>query len=164
MTIADFSSMLLTHKEAMSYYAYLLTKDGNDAKDLVQETIIRALVKKDKFTQGSNLKAWLRTMMRNIFINNYRRNKAHHVTAKSFYDEPTGAYTGTVNNEGLSSLRVREVKQKVNELPDIYRTPLEMYYRGFPYKEISEILEQPLGTIKSRIHLAKKSLSTSLQN
>lgn len=164
MTVTDFSYLLLSQKDTLSYYAYSLTKDQNDAKDLVQETIIRALVKKDKFTMGSNMKAWLRTMMRNIFINNYRKNKVSIVTTSSFYDNPEVLYSNTTYNEGFSSLQVKEVKKKVNELPEAYRMPLELYYKGFLYKEISEILEQPLGTIKSRIHLAKKSLSSTLQN
>lgn len=157
--------MVVAQEESLSSYARFLTKDSEDAKDLMQETIVRALVKRDKFTIGSNMRAWLHTIMRNIFINNYRKNKRIVFTTDGEENEQAALAARDVAwNSGWNKLREREVKKAVDDLPAAYRMPLELYYKGYLYKEISAILDEPLGTVKSRIHLAKKTLSQTLYN
>jgi RNA polymerase sigma-70 factor (ECF subfamily) len=113
---------------------------------------------------GTNLKAWLYTIMRNTFINSYRRNrrmvKVNHpdMLAQAFESAQTAA-----RNEGYSRLRAREVAKALNDIPDAFRLSFELYYTGYKYAEIAALLNEPLGTIKSRIHFARKTLVQRLE-
>lgn len=164
MTARDFSLLITSQQESLNAYAHYLTKDYNDAQDLTQDTIVRALVKRDKFHMGSNARAWLCTIMKNTFINNYRKNKRIVVADTSTAPNPLWHSADSSWGNTESRLRTKEVAREVNNLPDHYRAPLELYYKGYQYQEIAHVLEQPIGTIKSRIHLAKKVLSKSLKN
>ena len=132
----------------------------NDARDLFQETIYKALKNKEKFSIGSNFKAWIMTLMRNTFINEYRRKKRHAVTSApsdSFHFEASSKNTAIVNN-GTSNLEMEELNKMMNSIDEKLRVPFQMYYTGLSYKEIADDLDIPLGTIKSRIFFARKEL------
>ena len=149
------------HKMAnmLQAFAYKLTKNSDDAKDLFQETAYRALMNEDKFRQGTNLKAWLFTIMRNIFINNYRKK----VKSNTIFDPTDNLYylnsgSNSINNGAESSILMEELQAMVDVLDDSIRIPFVMHYYGYKYQEIADQLQLPLGTIKSRIFFARREL------
>lgn len=164
MTATDFDKLVVLHSDFLKPYAVSLTKDHEDAKDLFQETMVRALINREKYQFGTNLKAWLYTIMRNVFINNYRRNKKFQ---KVDSNTSTDVYMYTVNktarNEGWSNIQIHEIKNAIDRLPGIFRLSFELHYTGYKYQEIADLLKEPLGTIKSRIHFARKMLMSTLE-
>jgi RNA polymerase sigma factor (sigma-70 family) len=155
---------LLNNTEFLKPFAVTLTRDTEAAKDLVQETMYRALANKDKYNVGTNIKAWLYTIMRNIFINNYRRKSKQATIFDSTPNEfLLNINQGAVANEAIANINLKEVKEAIHNLPDIFRNPFLLYFDGFKYHEIAEMLDEPLGTIKSRIHFARKLLKNQLQ-
>lgn len=164
MSTQEFNQMLLHNTEFLKPFAITLTRDHEAAKDLYQETLFRALANKDKYNVGTNIKAWLYTIMRNIFINNYRR-KAKQAT---IFDSTPNEFLlnlnkGVVANDAVATLNLKEVKQAIHDLPDIFKHPFLLYFDGYKYHEIAEMLQEPLGTIKSRIHFARKLLKSHIQ-
>ncbi|MEM1325297.1 MAG: RNA polymerase sigma factor [Bacteroidota bacterium] len=140
-------------------FAYNLTKNQEDAKDLYQETAFRAMTNRDKFRPGTNFKAWLFTIMKNIFINNYRKK----VKANTIMDSTDNLYyinsgSSIINNDGESNIMMKELNKMIAALDDGIRIPFLMHYRGYKYQEIADHLELPLGTVKSRIFFARKEL------
>lgn len=163
MTTTDFNNALANHTDYLKPYANTLTQNAEDAKDLFQETMMRALQNRDKYRVGTNLKAWLYTIMRNIFINNYRKNKRFTKVSSDTPDEIIMHHgKGTTNVSGWNTIRLNEVKKAINNLPDTYRQSFELYHTGYKYNDIADILGEPLGTIKSRIHFARKILVAKL--
>ncbi len=140
-------------------FAYNLTKNTEDAKDLFQETAFRALVNRDKFRPDTNFKAWMFTIMRNIFINNYRKkvksNTIIDTTDELYYINTNSA---TVANRAESDIMMKELNGMVDELDSNIRVPFVMHYEGYKYQEIADHLSLPLGTVKSRIFFARKEL------
>ena len=164
MSVLEFNQMLLNNTEFLKPFAITLTRDTEAAKDLIQETMYRALANKDKYNVGTNIKAWLYTIMRNIFINNYRRKSKQ----ATIFDHTPNEFLlntnqGTVANDAIANISLKEVKTAIQNLPDIFRNPFLLYFDGFKYHEIAEMLGEPLGTIKSRIHFARKLLKNQLQ-
>ena len=159
MSVTEFNQMLLSNAEYLKPFAVTLTRDSETAKDLLQETMYRALANREKYNAGTNLKAWLYTIMRNIFINNYRRNAKQH----TIFDNSPNEYLlnqnrySTVNTAELN-LAMKDIQAAVYHLPEIFRNPFMLYFEGYKYHEIADILTEPLGTIKSRIHFARKLL------
>ncbi len=163
MSSLDFNQMLLSNTEFLKPFAFTLTRDNEAAKDLFQETLYRALANKDKYHVGTNIKAWLYTIMRNIFINNYRRNAKQNTILDSTPNEYLlNLQQGSVANEAITGINLKEVKKAVHDLPEIFRNPFLLYFDGFKYNEIADMLHEPLGTIKSRIHFARKLLKTQI--
>lgn len=164
MSTLEFDRMLLYNTDFLKPFAFTLTHDSEAAKDLCQETIYRALANKDKYNVGTNLKAWLYTIMRNIFINDYRRKAKQSI----IFDNRSAEYLlnlnqGAVANEAIAGISLKEVKQAIYQLPAIFRNPFLLYFDGYKYHEIAAMLGEPLGTIKSRIHFARKLLKTEIQ-
>jgi RNA polymerase sigma-70 factor (ECF subfamily) len=164
MPALDFNQVLLKNAEFLKPFAVTLTRDNEIAKDLFQETLYRALSNKDKYNVGTNIKAWLFTIMRNIFINNYRRKAKQ----KTIFDSTPNDFLldynqATTTNSAESSMRLREINAAIYNLPEIFRSPFLLYYDGFKYHEISAMLNEPLGTIKSRIHFARKLLKAQIE-
>jgi len=163
MSTINFSREISNLESALSNFAFKLTKNREDSKDLYQETAYRALVNQSKFRVGTNLKAWLFTMMRNIFINNYRkkikRNTILDSTDNQFYLNSGGP---VILNDANSSIMMNELQELINKLEDSIRVPFMMHYYGYKYQEIAEQLDLPLGTIKSRIFFARKELKKAV--
>lgn len=140
-------------------YSLRLARNDNDAKDLYQDTVFRILYNSEKYTRGTNFKAWAMTIMRNIFINNYNR-KARQRTILD--DTPNQYFLNTgasfIENEGEMVMRYKELLQILNTLPEGLKRPFSMAYQGFKYHEIAESMNLPIGTIKSRIFIARKKL------
>jgi len=163
MSTLEFNQMLVNNAEFLKPFAITLTRDTETAKDLFQETLYRALANKDKYNVGTNIKAWLYTIMRNIFINNYRRkvkqNTIFDSTPNDFLLDHNQAVTA---NAAESTLQLKDIQQAIHNLPEIFRNPFLLYFDGFKYHEIAEMLHEPLGTIKSRIHFARKLLKNQI--
>lgn len=164
MSIQDFNQMLLVNADFLKPFAVTLTHDNEKAKDLFQETLFRALANRDKYNVGTNIKAWLYTIMRNIFINDYRRNTKYQVVFDSTPNDfllNMNQHATTNNAENRAS--EKELWNMVHQLPDIFRTPFILYYQGHKYHNIAAQLGEPLGTIKSRIHFARKLLKQYIE-
>ena len=163
MTTYDFTQLLISHADYLKPFAFTLTRDNETAKDLMQETLYRALANREKYNVGTNIKAWMYTIMRNIFINNYRK-KARQNT---IFDNTPNDYLLDYNQHAVSNtaeinLSLKDIQAAVEQLPDIFKDPFMLYYEGYKYNEIAENLKEPLGTIKSRIHFARKLLKEQL--
>lgn len=159
MSTMEFDQMLVNNSDYLRPFALTLTRDIESAKDLLQETLYRALANKEKYNSGTNIKAWLYTIMRNIFINNYRRTTKQN----TIFDNTPNDYLLDQKQAGIvntaeTCLSVKDILQAVHHLPDIFRNPFQLYFEGYKYHEIAVILSEPLGTIKSRIHFARKLL------
>jgi RNA polymerase sigma-70 factor (ECF subfamily) len=163
MSAIEFNEIVINNTEYLKPFAVTLTKDSETAKDLLQETMYRALANREKYNAGTNIKAWLYTIMRNIFINDYRRRVKQHVVQDISNNEfLLNSNQLAVANAAETNLRMREVQQVVYKLPDIFKNPFILYFEGYKYNEIATLLKEPLGTIKSRIHFARKLLKEQL--
>lgn len=145
-------------------FALRLTKDAEDANDLLQETMLKAFTNRDKFTEGTNLKAWLYTIMKNTFITNYQRL----VRRNTFIDTTENLHfinssDNTTDNLAYSEFALDDIDLAIKKLDESYKTPFLMHYRGFKYHEIADKLKIPIGTVKNRIHIARKELKDLLK-
>jgi RNA polymerase sigma factor (sigma-70 family) len=155
--------MLLSNADFLRPFAINLTRDTEAANDLCQETMYKALANQEKYNNGTNIKAWLFTIMRNIFINNYRRKaKQKTILDSTPNDFLINMKQATVPNGAESGMRVKEIQKAVTQLPEIFKTPFLLYFDGYKYNEIADVLHEPLGTIKSRIHFARKLLKEQI--
>ena len=163
MTSMEFNSKLSGLNTLLHSFAYNLTKNMEDAKDLYQETAYRALFNRDKFQQGTNFKAWMFTIMKNIFINNYRKK----VKANTILDTTDNQYYLNSGNHSTANaaeggIMLKELTAMVSALDDSIRVPFVMHFEGFKYQEIADELQLPLGTVKSRIFFARKELKEKI--
>ena len=150
---------------SLKSFAYNLTKDSEEAKDLYQETAIRAITNREKFRAGTNLKAWLFTIMKNIFINNYRKKSK----TNTIMDSTDNMYflnssDAIINNGAGTNIMMEELHGMIKNLDESIRVPFEMHYVGYKYQEIADQLELPLGTVKSRIFFARKELKSQIMS
>lgn len=163
MSAIEFDQMLVNNTDFLKPFAFTLTRDNETAKDLLQETMFRALANREKYNTGTNVKAWLYTIMRNIFINNYRRRVKQNTIFDSTPNDFLINYQQiTVANSAETSLQMKEIQAAIHQLPEIFKSPFMLYFEGFKYHEIAHILNEPLGTIKSRIHFARKLLKEQI--
>jgi len=163
MTQFQFQNALLELQGKLHYYALSLTSDTEKANDLLQETFLKALSYREKFTQNTNFRAWTYTIMKNTFINDYRRtmrtqnsfdlaNNDFHLmySIDKVYPAPDSFYNS------------KEISKSIEALADDYKIPFNMFLEGYKYKEIAEELDLPLGTVKSRIFFSRKKLAKAL--
>jgi RNA polymerase sigma factor (sigma-70 family) len=159
MSSVEFDQLLLSNRDFLKPFAVTLTHDQDKADDLIQETFYRALLNKDKYNLGTNLKAWLYTIMRNIFINEYRRKAKQRVV---FDNTPNDYFIDsaahTVANDAESKMTEKELQEAVEKLPTVFKKPFLLYFNGYKYEQIASMMMEPIGTIKSRIHFARKLL------
>ena len=164
MSNVEFNEMLVNNAEFLRPFAITLTRDNEAAQDLFQETMYRAIANKEKYNVGTNIKAWLYTIMRNIFINNYRRKaKQNTIFDNTPNDFLLNYNQATTANAAEGNLKLKEIQEAVHKLPAIFRNPFLLYFDGYKYHEIADMLGEPLGTIKSRIHFARKLLKAQVQ-
>lgn len=165
MRTTTFAQNLLSVQAELLHFAFKLTADREEANDLLQETSLKALDNEEKYTSETNFKGWMYTIMRNIFINNYRK-----VLRDQTYVDHTDNqfYLNQGNSLAEDSLEgsydLKEIRRTVNELPKEYRIPFMMYVSGFKYREIAEKLGLPLGTVKSRIYFTRQRLQEELKD
>src|SRR6185436_9955584 len=166
MKSGEFNQLVTKEEAPLKGFALKLTQDMEDAQDLVQDTMLKAFVNQEKFQEGTNLKGWLYTIMKNIFINKYRRA----VKSRIITDDTEGQYyinsatSGTSRNEGEGALMMKDIKSAIGGLSSKLRDPFVMSYTGYKYEEIASYLQLPLGTVKVRIHNARQSLMKSLRS
>jgi RNA polymerase sigma-70 factor (ECF subfamily) len=157
MGIQEFNSLVINNSDGLKPFAITLTKDHETARDLCQETLYKAFAYRDKYQPGTNIKAWLYTIMRNIFINDYRRgNRKKQVMENVRYGQSHYTMSSELN------VRLKEINEAIHQLPAIFKTACLLYLDGYKYHEIAYALNEPLGTIKSRIHFAKKILKKQI--
>lgn len=163
MSAAEFNDLLLSNADPLKPFAVSLTHDQEIAKDLFQETLYKALANRDKYSTGTNIKAWLFTIMRNIFINDYRRKiKQRMIFDHSANEQLFNSAKLVVSNGGENAMQLKEINNAIYQIPQIFKVPFLLYFEGYHYHEISESLNEPLGTIKSRIHFARKLLKEKI--
>jgi len=159
MSVEAFNEELARIKGVLFTFAIRLTKNQEDAKDLIQETALRAYKHRDKFKVGTNFKSWCAAIMRNTFINQYRKNKRRrHINQPIENFLFRLEHQNTVINQGEMNIQLEEYQDAIIELNSIYRIPFLMFYQGFEYKEIAQHMNLPIGTVKSRIFFARKKL------
>jgi len=164
MSKNNFNYQLLNLQSSLERFALSLTMNSEDANDLLQETLLKALTYKDKYQDETNLKAWAFTIMRNTFINNYRKNvkrkTTNDSTDNSFFIDQSTNYTQDTPDMRFSS---NEITKKIDALSDEFRIPFLMHTEGYKYKEIAEELDLKIGTVKSRIFFSRQKLMKELE-
>ncbi|MFK7920365.1 MAG: RNA polymerase sigma factor [Bacteroidia bacterium] len=165
MTAIEFNSAVINLHPSLKPIAYKLTRDNEEANDLIQETLLKAISNREKFSDGTNLKAWLYTIMKNTFITNYHRL----VKRKTFIDTTENLHfinssTHVTENDAGTKLAMDEIEKAIKGLSYDYKTPFMMHFKGYKYFEIADILNIPIGTVKNRIHIARKELKRQLKS
>jgi RNA polymerase sigma-70 factor (ECF subfamily) len=164
MSTAEFNQNLNFLTDSLHAFAYSLTKNMEDAKDLYQETAFRAINNRDKFRPETNFKAWTFTIMKNIFINNYRKK----IKANTLLDATDNSYfidssDNVITNDGNRNILMKELQLMIDSLEDNIRIPFVMHHEGYKYNEIADMFDLPLGTVKSRIFFARKALKEMIR-
>ena len=165
MSTIEFYNHFNELDKILNSFAYKLTRDVESARDLFQETAYRALKNKSKFSPGTNFKAWTLTIMKNIFINEYRKR----VKENTIFDKTDNTYfidssIKTKDPMPESGMMYDEIKSAVDSLEKEFRVPFLMHYQGYKYQEIADYMELPLGTVKSRIFFARKELKQKVKS
>ena len=161
----NFESKLIALQNNMLNFAYQLTANRDDAYDLLQDTTLKALDNEDKYVDNVNFKGWVFTIMRNIFINNYRKG----VRSATVIDQTEDLYHLNLPQEsGLDtpdgSIAAKEITSAIDSFSDEFRIPFSMHVAGYKYNEIAEEMGLPLGTVKSRIFFARQRLQEILKD
>ena len=165
MATQNFQSKLVALQSNMLNFAYMLTSNRDDAQDLLQDTTLKVLDSEDKYVDNVNFKGWVFTIMRNIFINNYRKG----VRTATIIDQTEDLYhlnlpqdSGFETPEG--SYAAKEITSAIDSLSVEYREAFSMHVQGYKYNEIAEKMNLPLGTVKSRIFFARQRLQENLKD
>ena len=159
----SFRKNLINLQSNLMNFAYQLTSDREAAADLLQDTTLKALDNEEKFTSDANFKGWVMTIMRNIFINNYRKTVRHAKivdTTEDLYHINTSQESALETPDG--SMTVKEINAILATFDEEFRVPFNMHVAGYKYSEIAEELNLPVGTVKSRIFFARKRLRAAL--
>ena len=165
MSALTFNDKLLKMSDVLEYFALSLTKNREDAQDLLQETMVKAITYQDKYQPNTNMKAWLHTIMKNTFINQYRKMKRANTVITTKNNVDVLDFVPAATEYTPESVRAtKEINKVIDLLDDSTRIPFTMHLKGFKYKEIAEHLNIPIGTVKSRIYFAKQSLMKDLKD
>lgn len=164
MTVMEFTHQVAGMRDTLYTFTRRFTTDRDESLDLVQDTILKALTYKDKFREDVNLKGWLFTIMRNTFINNYRK----HQRSKTSVDISKDLYYLNMEDEHTfhrpqESMQFKEIWSSMNTIKDEFMIPFKMHTTGYKYQEIASHLDLPIGTVKNRIFQARKEIQKKLQ-
>jgi RNA polymerase sigma factor (sigma-70 family) len=157
MSTIEFNEALIGMEGNLQSFALNFTRNNEDARDLTQETMLKAITYRNYYTPQTNFRAWVFTIMRNIFINQYRRR----VKSGTIFDHSKDLYLLNSTDSGASAvayLTEKEINSKIALLDEEYKLPFNLHFKGFKYKEIADQLGIPIGTVKSRIFIARKKL------
>lgn len=163
MTTLEFNNLYQPLQDLLFAFAMKLTRNQFDAQDLMQETLCSAFKNKKKFKMDTNFKAWITTIMRNNFINAYRKQRT-----RNKVEAPIEDFSYFIENKAAagniySIIMMKELTNTVDKLPAGFKNPFTMYNDGFLYKEIADEMNLPIGTVKNRIFLARKRLKVMVQ-
>ncbi len=164
-TSTNFQNNLMNLQSNMLNFAMMLTSNRDDAYDLLQDTTLKVIESEDKYVDNVNFKGWVFTIMRNIFINNYRKMSRQATvvdTTEDLYHLNLPQESGFETPEG--SFAAKEINSAINSFEDEYRIPFSMHVAGYKYNEIAEKMNLPLGTVKSRIFFARQRLQEMLKD
>lgn len=159
----DFNQSFLLYTRNLRAFAYHLTQDQQDADDLYQDTAYKAFKYHHQYQPQTNLQAWLMTIMRNTFINEWRRKRRRQTHQDDGFQGYLLESSLTADNAGEGDVMIEEISGAIEQLDHSVREPFMLCYRGFKYEEIADHLALPLGTVKSRIHVARKQLQAQLR-
>jgi RNA polymerase sigma factor (sigma-70 family) len=163
MNTADITQEIVNLRPTLKLFTHRFTRDREESFDLIQDTLLKALVYKKKFKEQTNLKGWLFTIMRNTFINNYRKNQrtkiTHDDTRELYYLSVEDNHTFNIPDGRFEYL---DIWKNVNEIQEEFLIPFKMYISGYKYTEIAEHLKVPIGTVKNRIFQARKEIKKKL--
>lgn len=167
-----FEREAVPHMQSLYHYALKLTNDEDDANDLLQETYLRAFRFFDKFQRGTNCKAWLFRIMKNSYINIYRKKKSEPVKldyeeVETFYEsvKPSSTDDAILDKDAFDNLLDDDIQGALNKLPEEFRTVIILSdIEGFTYEEIADFIDTPIGTVRSRLHRARKMLFAILHD
>lgn len=167
---SEFDELISPHISALKNFAIKMTNDLDDSDDLLQDTLLKAFRFLDKFERGTNVKAWLFQIMKNSFINNYRKNskepnKVDYEDVQNFYETIKSEDIKSQHFEGdaFSDILDDELVEAISKLPDDFRTIVFLSdIEGFTYEEIANFIDCPIGTVRSRLHRARKMLYSLL--
>jgi RNA polymerase sigma-70 factor (ECF subfamily) len=163
MSTLEFNRLLVEYQNPLSFFALKLTSDEEDAKDLLQETYLKAMTYRDKLVTRASVKGWLYTIMKNTFINQYRRGVKLGEIKTKFTKQ---SYVSTASSEIAITpdrkMSADQLRAAIAALRDEYRIPFEMKLDGYKYEEIGDHMGIPVGTVKSRIFLARQQLTRML--
>lgn len=163
MNKLEFNTLVIQQSESLKAYARNFTRDQDDANDLVQDTLLKAVTYFKNFKEGTNLKGWLYTIMKNTFINNYRRIvKTNSFITKEEEITSANLVVSATKNGGENKFVMEDINDALSSLSDDYYVPFTMYFEGYKYHEISDHLNIPIGTVKTRIHVARKVMKKTL--
>ncbi len=165
MKTQEFNKKLIDIKDKLKYFAFSFVSDNEEAEDLVQETFYKAISNQEKYIENTNFKAWIFTILKNTFINNY--NKA--ARQKTTFDNTNDNYLINSSNSAVSvspesTYYAGEIHKAIANLDDVYKIPFLRFSHGYKYQEIAEELDIPIGTVKSRIFFARKKLMGQLKD
>ena len=165
MTTVEFNNLVYTASKSLKYPALKFTHNQSDANDLIQDTIVKALRNKNKFKKGTNIKAWLYIIMKNTFISNYHKVEKRNNLIDPIDDEYNfNVETTVAQNEGTTNITMEEIHKAINKLDKVFKEPFMMHFSGYKYEEIAQKLKIPMGTVKNRIHVARKTLMLDLKD
>ncbi|MDD4150000.1 MAG: sigma-70 family RNA polymerase sigma factor [Bacteroidales bacterium] len=164
MSAKDFNNRLMSYENSLNYFALSLTRDSETAKDLVQDTYLKAIQYRDKYTLDNNIKAWLFTILRNTYLNQVTRLSYKNTIKDDSEDSYIIKNTLPENENAESIINTNDISYEINSLNKEYRIPFQMFLDGYKYKEIAEEIDLPIGTVKSRIFFARKILMEKLHD
>lgn len=163
MSTLEFNELLVSYKSPLQFFALKLTADEEEAKDLLQDTMLKAITYRDKLLTKSSIKGWLYTIMKNTFINQYRRGaKFNQIMDKMASQSYVSTSSSNVSISPDKKINVLHIEEAIENLKDDYRVPFQRKLEGYKYKEIGDEMGIPVGTVKSRIFLARKQLMGQL--
>ncbi|HNQ66939.1 MAG TPA: sigma-70 family RNA polymerase sigma factor [Bacteroidales bacterium] len=164
MSTQEFNTRLVDMEPSLKYFALSLTRNPENAGDLVQETFLKAIQYREKYALDTNIKAWLFTILKNTYLNQVTKLS----TKKTINDESEDDYilknTMFDNQNAETKISTNDIERTIHELDDDYRIPFKMFIDGYKYKEIAETMDLPIGTVKSRIFFARRILMDNLQD
>ncbi len=164
MTNTTYNNNITKIESLLFGFAMKLTRNKEDARDLMQETLMRSYKNRDRFVEGTNFKAWMTTIMYNNFVNNYRRKKTKNKLVRPIEGAAHLIKNKSIEGNGDSLIVMKDLRKMVNNLSDAYKVPFVMMVEGYHYDEIADRINLPIGTVKSRIFGARKKLKVMVNN
>lgn len=158
------NDQICSHRNCLESFAMKFTRDVEDANDLVQDTIVKAIRYHAQYQPGTNLRAWLFTIMRNTFINDYRK-QSRKVSLIDTSEELSSFQLrkSADRNNGEGKFMLEDINKALEKLLPEHRIPFLRYFEGFKYQEIADELNIPIGTVKTRIFMARQMLKHQLK-